>query len=53
MKVKILTSFIVIIFFVLFFIFYKGLENSNIYEPNFTTKKIFHHLMLNYLVKVT
>ncbi len=39
MKVKILTSFIVIIFFVLFFIFYKGLENSNIYEPNFTTKK--------------
>ena len=33
MKVKIFPSLIVIIFLIIFFIFYKGLQNSNIYIP--------------------
>ena len=39
MKAKISTSLIIIFFLFLFFLFYKGLENSNIYTPNLTTKK--------------
>ena len=33
MKVKIFPSLIVIIFLIIFFVFYKGLQNSNIYIP--------------------
>ena len=39
MKIKILPLFLIIIFFVIFFIFYKGLKNSNIYTPNLNIKK--------------
>ena len=39
MKSKIFPIFLVIIFFVIFFIFYKGLQNSNIYIPESKIKK--------------
>ena len=39
MKIKIFPLFLVIIFFIIFIIFYKGLQNSNIYTPNITIKK--------------
>ena len=39
MKNKILTLSVVIIFGIIFFIFYKGLEDSKIYTPNVNTKK--------------
>ena len=39
MKVKIFFSFLIIIFIVVFIIFYKGLQNSNIYIPNTSIKK--------------
>tara|TARA_Y100001958_G_C20968298_1_gene364339 strand:+ start:85 stop:600 length:516 start_codon:yes stop_codon:yes gene_type:complete len=39
MKTKFLFSFLFIFFLVIFFIFYKGLNNSNIYTPNINVKK--------------
>ncbi len=39
MKIKIYHAAIIIFFLILFFIFYKGLKNSNIYTPNLSTKK--------------
>ena len=39
MKVKIFQILIVIIFSIIFFIFYKGLQNSNIYIPKSEFKK--------------
>jgi len=39
MKTKILTLFFITIFFFSFLIFYKGLENPNLYTPSFTSKK--------------
>mgnify|MGYP001246702921 CR=1 FL=1 len=39
MKTKIIPIFIFIIFLLIFFIFYKGLKNSNIYTPNTNIKK--------------
>ena len=39
MKSKIFPIFLAIIFFVIFFIFYKGLQNSNIYIPESKIKK--------------
>ena len=39
MKIKILPSFLIIIFFIIFFIFYKGLKNSNIYTPEVNIKE--------------
>ena len=39
MKSKIFPFFLVIIFFVIFSIFYKGLQNSNIYTPEVNLKK--------------
>jgi|TARA_B100001093_G_scaffold17099_1_gene15568 cytochrome c biogenesis protein CcmG/thiol:disulfide interchange protein DsbE len=39
MKIKIFPIFICIIFISIFFIFYKGLQNSNIYVPNTNIKK--------------
>ncbi len=39
MKNKILPSFIIIFFLVIFFIFFKGLKNTNIYTPNLDMKK--------------
>ena len=39
MKNKILPFSVVIIFGIIFFIFYKGLEDSKIYTPDVTTKK--------------
>ncbi len=39
MKVKIFPFFLIIIFFVVFLIFYKGLQNSNIYTPYVNIKK--------------
>ncbi len=33
MKIKTLPVFITIVFFIIFFIFFKGLQNSNIYVP--------------------
>tara|TARA_Y100000591_G_C21720388_1_gene638420 strand:+ start:543 stop:1061 length:519 start_codon:yes stop_codon:yes gene_type:complete len=35
MKVRILPLFLIILFTLVFFVFYKGLQNTNIYTPNF------------------
>ena len=39
MKNKILLFSVIIIFGIIFFILYKGLEDSNIYTPDLNTKK--------------
>ena len=39
MKNKIILIFLIFIFSIVFFIFYKGLQNSNIYTPNDEYKK--------------
>ena len=39
MKVKFFPIFLIIIFVIFFLIFYKGLQNSNIYTPNTLIKK--------------
>ena len=39
MKNKIILTFLIFIFSIVFFIFYKGLQNSNIYTPNVEYKK--------------
>ena len=39
MKIRIYHVMITIFFLILFFIFYKGLKNSNIYTPNLSIKK--------------
>ena len=39
MKTKIIPIILIIIFVIIFFIFYKGLQTSNIYTPNNITKK--------------
>ena len=39
MKIKFLPISLVIIFFVIFFIFYKGLQNTNVYTPNLNIEK--------------
>ena len=39
MKNKIIPFSVVIIFVIIFFVFYKGLEDSKIYTPNINTKK--------------
>ena len=39
MKVKFFPIFLIIIFVIIFLIFYKGLQNSNIYTPNTLIKK--------------
>ena len=39
MKIKIFPSLLVVIFLIIFFIFYKGLQKSSIYIPKTNTKK--------------
>ena len=39
MKTKVLTIFLVIIFSAVFLVFYKGLQNSNIYQPKIVYDK--------------
>ena len=39
MKAKILPISFVIVFLIIFFLFYKGLQNSNIYTPNLKIEK--------------
>tara|TARA_Y100000389_G_C17387788_1_gene478084 strand:- start:151 stop:669 length:519 start_codon:yes stop_codon:yes gene_type:complete len=39
MKIKFFPAFLIIFFIIIFFIFYKGLQNSNIYTPNISIKK--------------
>ena len=39
MKIKIFPIVLIIIFLIIFFIFYKGLQNSNIYTPKNNIKK--------------
>ena len=39
MKNKIFTTLLIIIFFIIFLVFYKGLENSNTYSPNLNVEK--------------
>ena len=39
MKIRIPFLFLTIIFLVIFFVFYKGLQNSNIYTPNNNIEK--------------
>tara|TARA_B100000579_G_scaffold153950_1_gene125110 strand:- start:1308 stop:1826 length:519 start_codon:yes stop_codon:yes gene_type:complete len=39
MKIKFFSFFLLTIFLTIFFIFYKGLENTNIYTPNVDIKK--------------
>ena len=34
MKIKIYPFFLIFVFLIIFFVFYKGLKNSNIYTPN-------------------
>jgi len=39
MKIKIFPIFLIIIFIIIFIIFYKGLQNSNIYKPEIIIEK--------------
>tara|TARA_B110000444_G_scaffold249542_1_gene274781 strand:- start:79 stop:597 length:519 start_codon:yes stop_codon:yes gene_type:complete len=39
MKIKIIPSFLIIFFVIIFFVFFKGLQNSNIYKPNVNIEK--------------
>ena len=39
MKIKIYPIFLIIIFLIIFFVFYKGLKNSNIYTPEVNIKE--------------
>tara|TARA_Y100000591_G_C21823515_1_gene695106 strand:- start:443 stop:961 length:519 start_codon:yes stop_codon:yes gene_type:complete len=39
MKSKIFPTFLIIFFSIIFFVFYKGLQNSNIYTPHLSEKK--------------
>ena len=39
MKIKFFPTFLAIIFFIIFIIFYKGLQNSNIYTPKTNIEK--------------
>ena len=39
MKIKIFPTLLIIVFLIIFIIFYKGLQNSNIYTPKVNTKK--------------
>jgi len=39
MRGKIFPTFSIIIFFIVFLVFYKGLKNSNIYSPNVSVEK--------------
>ncbi len=39
MKIKIYPIFLLFIFTIIFFLFYKGLQNSNIYTPKFDIKE--------------
>ena len=39
MKKKLLPFFVILIFGIIFIIFYKGLEDTNIYTPNLNVKK--------------
>jgi len=39
MRDKIFPTFSIIIFFIIFLVFYKGLKNSNIYSPNISVEK--------------
>ena len=56
MKTKIFPIFLIIIFSIIFFVFYKGLQNTNIYKPgikseikipNFDTKEFFSKDKIN------
>ena len=56
MKIKIFPIFLIIAFLIIFFVFYKGLQNSNIYTPeikseikipNFQTKEFFSKEKIN------
>ena len=38
MKTKIYPIFLIFVFSIIFFVFYKGLKNSNIYTPNFKSQ---------------
>ena len=39
MKIKFYPTFLILIFFIIFLIFYKGLQNPNIYTPSVEIKK--------------
>jgi len=39
MKIKFFPTFLIILFLIIFFIFYKGLQNTNIYTPNIGIEK--------------
>ena len=56
MKIKIFAIFLITAFLIIFFVFYKGLQNSNIYTPeikseikipNFQTKEFFSKEKIN------
>ena len=51
MKIKFFPFFLLIIFVLIFIIFYKGLNKSNIYTPNNIKKKKFPIFLENYLNK--
>ena len=38
MKIKIYPIFLIFVFLIIFFVFFKGLKNSNIYTPNAKTQ---------------
>ena len=46
MKNKILPFSVIIIFGIIFFIFYKGLEESKIYTPDVNIKKVIPELIV-------
>ena len=52
MKDKLIPSIIIISFIIIFLIFYKGLQETNIYTPKSEIKKIFQFfLVLSLMVK--
>ena len=52
MKFKIYPALLTIFFIIIFFVFYKGLQNSNIYTPSADLKKIFHLLKPKYFLQM-
>ncbi len=48
MKIKFISLFTIIFFLIIFFLFYKGLKNTNIYVPNVDLKKDIPIFKANY-----
>ena len=49
MKIKVFPIFLIVILIIIFLIFYKGLQNPNIYEPKIEIGKKVHQWNVDYL----